>query len=98
MSAGVDTAPVGPQVEDAMSDPRAALRQALEATPTSIRALAREAGVSHRLLRLVRDGERRLTPETRDAVADALRRWAEDCRGGAEALERCDLEPGADDA
>lgn len=75
-----------------MDEPRAALQEALEAIPASIRALAREADVSPRLLRLIRDGRRRLTPEARDAVAEALRRWEADCREAAESLEAANLD------
>lgn len=70
-----------------MEEARAVLRTILDEAPGSIRELAREAGISHPLLVAIRDGERRLTPETRDAVAAALRRWAERCEGLAEALE-----------
>lgn len=59
-----------------MSGGEAILRRVLEEAPGSIRELAREAGVSHVLLLGIRDGRRRLTPETRDAVAGALRGWA----------------------
>lgn len=71
-----------------MTNGRAVLRKVLEANPASIRTLASEAGVSEKLLRLIRDGNRRLTPETRDALAGALRRWEARCREAAEQLER----------
>lgn len=61
--------------------------EALEAAPGSVRELAREAGLSESLLRHVRDGRRRLTPETGDAVAAALRRWSERCRTAAEVVD-----------
>lgn len=81
-------------------DVQAALQKVLETSPGSIRALAREAGVSEALLRAVRDGERRLTRETRDALASALRRWKTRCEEALEALEAADLESptGGDDA
>lgn len=72
----------------------AVLRRVLDESPGSIRELAREAGVSHALLLAVRDGQRRLTPETREAVVTALQRWAERCEDLAEALEAADLTPG----
>lgn len=83
-----------------MDEPRNALQQVLDATPASIRALAREAGVDDRLLRLIRDGDRRLTPHVRDALVEAVSRWEARCRKAREALEACDLEPstGDDDA
>lgn len=65
----------------------AVLRRVLDESPGSIRELAREAGVSHVLLLAVRDGQRRLTPETQEAVVAALRRWAERCEDLAESLE-----------
>lgn len=74
------------------------LQRILRETPTSIRALAREAGVSHRLLQAIRDGDRRLTPATRDAVLRALRTWADTCSGLADDLEAAELDaPGGDD-
>lgn len=85
-----------PHIED-MDDTSEVLRKALDAAPGSTRELARAADVSPRLLRLVRDGDRRLTAATRDGLAAALRRWEERCGEAAEALERCDLEPGGDD-
>jgi len=72
------------------------LRSVLEAIPASMRALAREAGVSPKLLRMIRDGERRLTPDTRDALAGALRRWEARCGEALDALESADLEPEGD--
>lgn len=53
------------------------MRRVLQETPGSIRALAREAGVSHVLLTKIRDGDRRLTPDTREALAAALERWSD---------------------
>lgn len=76
-----------------MEDVNAALRQALDTTPGSIRELARAAGVSETLLRLARDGERRLTPETREKVVEALRAWETECGEAADALETADLDP-----
>lgn len=69
------------------------LREALDVAPASIRALARAAGVSPRLVTRIRDGERRLTRETRDALAGALRDREARCRRAAEALEAVDPEP-----
>jgi len=80
-----------------MDDVRAVLQEILESAPGSIRALAREAGVNETLLRKIRDGERRLTRDTRDAVAAALRRWEERCGGLAEDLESAELEGGDTD-
>jgi len=69
------------------------LRLVFDAIPASTRALAREAGVSPKLLRMVRDGERRLTAATRDALVAALRRWEVRCGEALDALESADLEP-----
>lgn len=63
------------------------LRRVLEEAPGSVRALAEEAGLSDTLLLLVRDGERRLTPRTRQALVSALRRWGERCHELADLLE-----------
>lgn len=76
-----------------MSDETTALRTALDAAPASIRALALDAGISPRLVTRIRDGERRLTRETRDALADALRAREDRCRRAAEALEAVSPEP-----
>lgn len=75
-----------------MKDMRVVLRKVLDETPGSIRELAREAGVSHPLLVAIRDGDRRLTPETQEALAAALRRWAERCEGLAEDLEAAEAQ------
>lgn len=71
------------------------MRRILEETPGSIRALAREAGVSHVLLTKIRDGERRLTPGTREALAAALERWSE--RLDSFATELREGKPNGDD-
>lgn len=63
------------------------IRRVLEEAPGSIRELAREAGVSHSLLVAIRDGQRRLTPATREALATALRRWSERLEALAEQME-----------
>ena len=49
-----------------------AVREALKAFPGSIRALARETGVSEVLLRQIRDGERRATIRTLGLIAYAM--------------------------
>ena len=51
-----------------------AIRRALELFPYSILALAREAGVSGRLLGMIRDGERSATVAVTEAVATAIER------------------------
>lgn len=53
-----------------------AVRRALDLAPGSLRALAEEAGVSEALLRAVRDGQRRATQATVEALAGALERLA----------------------
>lgn len=98
MSTALDWTVNCPYYADTMSDSRAALRQALDAIPASTRALAEEAGVDEKLLRMIRDGERRLTPETRDALVGALRRWGGRLDEAGEALEAVDLEQGGDGA
>lgn len=93
---------VSPPVRDQpghMTDPSTVLQTVLDQAPGSIRDLAREAGVSHSLLVAVRDGDRRLTPRTRDRLVEALRTWAGRCEGLAEELEAAEgvTEPGGDD-
>jgi DNA-binding LacI/PurR family transcriptional regulator len=51
-----------------------AVRRALELAPISGLALAREAGVSARLLNMIRDGDRSATPRTTKAVLEAVER------------------------
>lgn len=79
--------PTRQQVADMSDDQRAALQRALEEAPGSIRELARAADVDGSLLLRIRDGERRLTPATARAVADALRQWGETCHELADDLE-----------
>jgi uncharacterized protein HemY len=54
-----------------------AIRRAMDLFPGSILALGREAGVSSRLLRMIRDGERPATPRVTAYVAAALERLGE---------------------
>ena len=51
-----------------------AVRRALRTAPVSTRTLAREAGISETLLRLIRSGERTATPQTVKALLEALDR------------------------
>lgn len=69
------------------------LRELLDALPYGASALARDAGVSARLLRMVRDGDRRLTAEVRDALGASLSRRAARLGEVVEALEDLDPEP-----
>lgn len=80
-----------------MEEPQAVLRKVLETSPASLRALARAAGVSPKLVRMIRDGDRRLTSEVRAKLVDALRRWEDDLGDAAECLEAVDLKTGGDD-
>lgn len=59
-----------PEMEDAV-------RRALDDAPASLRAIAREAGVSQALLTMIRSGRRAATAETVEAVATALERLSE---------------------
>jgi len=70
-----------------MDKGRNLIAETLDCVPTSIRTLAEHAGVSDELLRLIRDGERRLTPRVARAVARALGEWGETCRALAAELE-----------
>lgn len=71
-----------------MPSPPDVFQRVLREAPGSIRELAREAGVNETLLRKVRDGKRRLTRETQQAVVNALQRWSGRCEELARALER----------
>lgn len=90
----MDTTSLRPYSGDAMNE-RTALRETLDVASVSIRALTREAGVSPRLLTLIRDGGRRLR-ETRDALTDVLLARADRCRRAAEALEAVEPRPRSD--
>lgn len=57
----------------------AVVRQAIRRAPCSVRALAREAGVSHVLLAEIVAGRKRVTPRVAMLVARALERWGERC-------------------
>lgn len=74
-----------------MSEATEVVEAAIEDAPGSIRELAREADLSPSTIRHARDGHRPLTPRTRDALADALRRWGERCRGAAVRLDDADV-------
>lgn len=52
------------------------MRDALQVSPMSMRAIALEAGISDTLLRLIREGRRTATPATVQALADALERMS----------------------
>ena len=80
-----------------MENGQTALQTVLDHVPTSIRSLAHEAGVSEGLLRAIRDGRRRLTPEVREALVAALRERATTYGDLADRLEAVDLEPGGED-
>ena len=58
--------------------------RALEIAPGSLRALAKEAGVSEGLLRHIRDRNQTATPETVEAVAAALERLSHRHRDDAD--------------
>lgn len=69
------------------------IREVLEQSPASIRALAREAGLSHVHLLEVRDGERRLTPDVARRLSEALQRWATTCEDLAARLAEVAEQP-----
>lgn len=64
-----------------------AVRRALKDAPCSMRALAREAGISHANLVRIIAGSRPATQGVADAVASALRTWGERCSRLADAVE-----------
>jgi transcriptional regulator with XRE-family HTH domain len=69
----------------------AAVRRALAGLPGSDRALAIEAGVSQATIWRIRHGERGVSADVVEAIADALQRWSNRC-GEAEQLLREALE------
>ena len=73
------------------------MRQALDLAPISVLALATEAGVSPRLLGMIRTGERSATVATTTAVAEALERLS-GRHDEAARLLRDALDTGGDDA
>jgi len=73
-----------------------AVRRALGELPGSLRAIAREAGISHSLLIRIRNGDRAATREVAEALADALGRWADRC-SSAEGLLRHSLSQEVDE-
>lgn len=83
--------PVRPHLSD-MGEIQAVLRKVLDAIPTSLRAFAHAAGVSEKLVRMIRDGDRRLTPDVRAKLVEALRTWEADCGDAADALEAANLQ------
>ena len=61
----------------------AVVRQAIRRAPCSIRALAREAGVSHVLLAEIVASRKHVTARVAMLVARALERWGDRCYKGA---------------
>ena len=64
----------------------AIVRRAIRRAPCSIRALAREAGVSHTMLAAIVTGKERATPLVAQKVARALDHWAACCARDAAAV------------
>lgn len=64
----------------------AVVRRAIRRAPCSIRALAREAGVSHAMLAAIVTGQERATARVAGKVARALDRWAARCARDAAAV------------
>ena len=64
----------------------AAVRRAIRRAPSTIRALARAAGVSHELLAGILAGRRRATPAVAQKIAQVLDRWAARCTRDAAAV------------
>lgn len=60
-----------------------ALRQAIANAPSSIRELAKAAGISHVVLWGIVRGRERATPRVARLVATALERWGKRCAGDA---------------
>jgi lambda repressor-like predicted transcriptional regulator len=64
----------------------AVVRRAIRRAPCSIRALAREAEVSHVMLAGILTGRERATERVARKVARALETWAARCGGEAAAI------------
>jgi plasmid maintenance system antidote protein VapI len=64
----------------------AVLRRAIRCAPCTIRALAREAGVSHAMLAAIVAGHERATPRVARKVSRALDSWAARCAKDAAAV------------
>jgi hypothetical protein len=73
----------------------AAVRRALENTPYSLRALAREAAVPHSTLVRIGSGSLRASPDVANRVAKALRAWGSQCAKFAQDVEQAIGMPGA---
>ena len=72
-----------------MPDPLTrAVLAALDAAPCSLRALAREADLSHTVLVHIRAGKRAVTPALARRVAKALRTWATACQQSSDRITR----------
>jgi hypothetical protein len=64
-----------------------ALISAIEEAPVSVRSLAAEAGISEKLLRLIKAGERAATVRTIEAVTGALERLGDRHHAAARILQ-----------
>ena len=51
-------------------------QRAIDRSPASLRALAREAGISHVTLVRVRAGDFNLTPDVRERLVKVFRKWS----------------------
>jgi transcriptional regulator with XRE-family HTH domain len=65
-----------------------ALRRAIRNAPSSIRELAKEAGVSHVVLWAIVRGRARATPRVARLVAGALERWGQRCAADASRVRK----------
>lgn len=65
-----------------------ALVRALEEAPLSLRAIAREAGLSHSTLVLIAKGKMKPTPKVARAVSVALLQLGGRCVAAADRIER----------
>jgi len=62
------------------------VRDAIRRAPCTIRALARDAGVSHVMLQGIVTGRERASERVALSVARALEKWASQCVGEAAAI------------
>ena len=85
---GLDSSDDCGQIGNMHSMLSAAMKDAIDAAPCTLRALARQAGVSHSLLLMIRDGDRRCTRDAARKVVAALESWSRDCSAAADGLRQ----------
>ena len=96
MSSALALQEARPYSSDMTPEREDAVRRALKIAPSSMLALAQEAGVSEKLLRLIRDEKRSATPRVVEALAGALERVSDRHGEAARILREVLRREGAD--